>query len=74
MGALITLRNDGPDPVALLLGGHYQCVIKAGTQRAFSVNCAVSFEPVKRLTPQEIAEQSGLPLPPDIPTGRYAEE
>jgi hypothetical protein len=73
MGSLITIRNDGPDPVALLLGGHYQKVIAAGRQCVFSVNCAVSFEPVRRLTRQELAEQSGLPPPPDEPLGRFAE-
>jgi N-acyl-D-aspartate/D-glutamate deacylase len=74
MGALITIRNDGPDDAALMLAGQYRKVIAAGTQCVFSVNCEVSFEPIRRLTASELAEQSGLPPPPDVPMGRFVED
>lgn len=74
MGSLVTIRNDGPDPVALLLAGQYQRLIPPGQQCVFSVNCELSFEPVRRLTRQEQADHSGVELPPEQPLGRYAEE
>lgn len=73
MGALLTVRNDGPDDADILVGGRYKVTVRNGHQLALSVNQQVVFEPVRPMTPRELAEHTGIPMKDQLEPSRYAE-
>jgi hypothetical protein len=75
--ASVRIYNDGPESVDVMVGGRYRLNLTAGQGTVINTNEALSFKPVRNMTPRERAEHFGLSekdSQPAQPLYRSAEE
>lgn len=74
MGALVTVRNDGPDDLQARIGGRW-VVLHANESTRFNATVPVEFEATPTLAPAELALHLGVsPERPAEPPCRLAHD
>lgn len=74
MTAHIRVYNDGPESVDVMVGGRHAITLKPGAGTVLITSRALSFEPVRPMTPEEESMHTGMPARAREVLGRVAED